>query len=296
MASNAVAAATRERLSAILRSSLVVATSSRPRPGSLWSSAGSPTTSSSAALLSAALPLRAPLLQQRRWWFDPDATKRNHDKPAVTGSSYVFIKAHVPVVLLDNVKGLGKSGQIVHVKRGYARHFLVPKGLAVFGTWENIDAYADPELMEDPAMKARVASQTGRLPFDWVDEIELRFVRWTREDDSAVLVDPISIWDVLEALSTDHELDLLPTNISMPEQGFTRSGHHEVPVRIAFRNPETASGRYTVKINAVSQQSLQDEMAKEEMAKAVADRSRFKIQQRGGAMDFETDSEEEEDE
>ena len=25
-------------------------------------------------------------------------------------------------------------------RRGYARHVLVPKGLAAFGTWENIDA------------------------------------------------------------------------------------------------------------------------------------------------------------
>lgn len=75
---------------------------------------------------------------------------------------------------------VGVKGQIVHVKRlravisgpsaprrGYARHHLVPNGLAAFGTWENIDMHADPGLIEDPTLKARVATQRGQLPFDW---------------------------------------------------------------------------------------------------------------------------------
>ena len=92
----------------------------------------------------------------------------------------------------------------VAARRGYARHRLVPKGLAAFGTWENIDvgcpaqaadeffadvkvtlccifrdfsvqtsdrnlkislrsrrteAYADPQLIEDPTLKVGATQQ-----------------------------------------------------------------------------------------------------------------------------------------
>ena len=36
----------------------------------------------------------------------------------------------VEVMLMDDVKKLGKSGQVVKVAAGYARNFLFPKGLA----------------------------------------------------------------------------------------------------------------------------------------------------------------------
>ena len=36
----------------------------------------------------------------------------------------------VEVLLMDNVKKLGKSGQIVKVAPGYARNYLIPQGLA----------------------------------------------------------------------------------------------------------------------------------------------------------------------
>lgn len=227
-----------------------------------------------------------PQWQQRRSWHDADASRRSGhwDKPAITGTKYIFVRQHVPIVLLRNVRGLGQKGQIVDVKRGYARHQLVPKGLAVFATWENIDSYADPELVEDPAVKARVAAERGRLPFDWVDDVQLQFVRWAREDELQTLLEPVTAWDILQALSADHELDLLPANLDLPEEGLLQVGVHTVPVRISFRSPDAAAGRYTIAVELVAQQSMQDELRREEMAKAVAESIRFQLPQRGGAL------------
>lgn len=227
-----------------------------------------------------------PASVQRRWWFDPDASKKNYDKPAVTGSRHLFIKREVPVVLLQAVRGLGPQGKIVNVKRGYARHFLVPKGLAVFGTWENIDQYADPALVEDPTLKARAATERGRLPFDWVSEIQLRFVRWARDDSLSSLLEPITVWEVLEQLSAEHELDLLPVNVGLPPGGIDAIGKHEVPIRMSFRNPEAAAGSYSVMVEVVSQQSLEEELRREEMQRNVEQSMRFQLPQRGGAATF----------
>jgi len=225
-------------------------------------------------------------VQQQRWYWDHDASRKNFDKPAVTGSKHIFIRAQVPVVLLEPVRGLGPKGKIVNVKRGYARHFLVPKGLAVFGTWENIDEFADPALVDDPLTKAREVVERGRLPFDWVDEIRMRFVRWARDDQPKVLLEPITQWDVLEELSVSHELDLLPGNLTMPEGGIVDVGMHEIAAKIAFRNPEAAAGKYTMFLEVVSQQSLEEDLRRDEMARNVAESIRFQLPERGGAVDF----------
>ena len=38
------------------------------------------------------------------------------------------------VILLQDVKGQGKKGEVVEVNEGYARNFLVKKGLAEIAT------------------------------------------------------------------------------------------------------------------------------------------------------------------
>ncbi|MCX7817437.1 MAG: 50S ribosomal protein L9 [Syntrophales bacterium] len=42
------------------------------------------------------------------------------------------------VILTRDVKGLGKSGEVINVSDGYARNFLFPKGLAREATLENV--------------------------------------------------------------------------------------------------------------------------------------------------------------
>ena len=43
------------------------------------------------------------------------------------------------VILLEDVKSLGKKGQIVEVNTGYARNFVLPKGLGVEATGKNLN-------------------------------------------------------------------------------------------------------------------------------------------------------------
>ena len=42
------------------------------------------------------------------------------------------------VILLDDVRGSGKSGDVVNVSDGYARNMLIPRGLAVEATPQNV--------------------------------------------------------------------------------------------------------------------------------------------------------------
>ena len=43
------------------------------------------------------------------------------------------------VILLDNIKGVGKKDEIINASDGYARNFLFPKKLAVEANTENLE-------------------------------------------------------------------------------------------------------------------------------------------------------------
>src|SRR5690349_12888778 len=45
---------------------------------------------------------------------------------------------HVQVILRQDVDKLGQAGELVRVKPGYARNFLLPRGLAALATGENV--------------------------------------------------------------------------------------------------------------------------------------------------------------
>lgn len=46
-------------------------------------------------------------------------------------------RGQVELLLAENVPALGEQGEIVRVKRGYARNFLIPQGLATIATEAN---------------------------------------------------------------------------------------------------------------------------------------------------------------
>lgn len=87
------------------------------------------------------------------------------------------------VILLKDVENLGKEGDVVEVRRGYARNYLLPKKLAIEATPGNLSQLEairrkrarteEKELAEAESLKARIdglvlefvkkAGETGKL-------------------------------------------------------------------------------------------------------------------------------------
>ncbi len=61
------------------------------------------------------------------------------------------------VVLKQDVKGLGKKGELVNVSDGYARNFLFPKNLAVEANAQNMTELKNREQAE----KYKIATETA---------------------------------------------------------------------------------------------------------------------------------------
>ena len=59
------------------------------------------------------------------------------------------------VILLQDVKGKGKKGQMIEVSDGYARNFMLPKKLAIEATADAINTMR----MNDKATQERIARE-----------------------------------------------------------------------------------------------------------------------------------------
>jgi large subunit ribosomal protein L9 len=74
------------------------------------------------------------------------------------------------VVLVNDLLHVGKQGELVEVKPGYARNYLLPYGLAVIPTAENLRTLEQYKIKVQKAREARVADlkvlaeQLSRLP------------------------------------------------------------------------------------------------------------------------------------
>jgi len=83
----------------------------------------------------------------------------------------------IEVILREDVKSLGRAGELVRVRPGYARNFLLPKGLAYEATEGNkkriaAESKARSSRVEagradadhDRSLRAGVAAAAGRRP------------------------------------------------------------------------------------------------------------------------------------
>ena len=105
-------------------------------------------------------------------------------------------RRHIELLLLRNVEHLGIVGDVVRVRTGYARNYLVPMGLAEVPTEERIaELQADREAAMAQVQARRSARETliGRM-----DEVELTLVRSCNAQ--GVLYGSVTQRDISDAL------------------------------------------------------------------------------------------------
>jgi large subunit ribosomal protein L9 len=130
----------------------------------------------------------------------------------------------VELLLAENVPALGEQGEIVRVKRGYARNYLIPQGLATVATEAN---------------KRMVALHRARQ-----EEVAAKKVAQIRK-----LADEVSKYSVtIEANATDEGHlygSVLAADIS---KSLKSAGFPVEPDHIKLEGPLKELGMYTVKL------------------------------------------------
>ena len=131
------------------------------------------------------------------------------------------------VILLEDVKSLGKKGEIVNVSDGYARNFVLPKKLGVEANAQNQNTLKQQKKREEKEAQEKL-EQAKELAA--VLEQKQIIVAMKKGEGDRVF-GSISAKEIAEAPKTQHGLELDKKKIQM-EEPIRSFGTHEVPIRL----------------------------------------------------------------
>ena len=112
--------------------------------------------------------------------------------------------ANTTILLREDIETLGGRGEIVKVKAGYARNYLLPQGLATLATKGNVKQI---ELERAALLKKAAAEKaTAELQAGQMGDISLEFTR--KAGEHGHLFGSVTSMDIAEALKEKgYEID-----------------------------------------------------------------------------------------
>jgi large subunit ribosomal protein L9 len=142
------------------------------------------------------------------------------------------------IILREDIKTLGKAGELVKVKPGYARNYLLPKGLA----YEATEGNRKRILAESKARAVRAEQEAGeaRALAQQLSGVAVTLKRKAGEGDR--LFGSITAQDLADALAAQgHAVDKRRIELEHP---IKTVGQHNVAIRL--HHDVTAEIRVTV--------------------------------------------------
>lgn len=131
------------------------------------------------------------------------------------------------VILLEDVKSLGKKGEIVEVSNGYAANFILPKKLGVEATSKNLN-----DLKLQNANKDKVAKELLEAAEELKTEIaEMQVIVNMKAGEGGKTFGAISSKEIAKAAMEQFNLDIDKKKIQVKEPIRT-IGTHEVTIKI----------------------------------------------------------------
>ena len=128
------------------------------------------------------------------------------------------------VILTTNIKKLGKIGDLVVVKDGYARNFLFPNGMALRENKKNLEHYEKikDEIKAKEEMKLKEAQ-------DIIDKVKTLKIVFSKEaDEKDQLYGSISKREIINFLK-DKDISIHPDDLEM-KNVIRTLGEHEVKI------------------------------------------------------------------
>ncbi len=175
--------------------------------------------------------------------------------------------AHTTILLREDIDTLGGRGEIVKVKAGYARNYLLPKGLATLATKGNLKQIEQ----EREALLKRAAAErsTAEAQRDQMSNIALSFER--KSGEHGHLFGSVTSMDIAEAMKQKgYEIDRRKI---MLREAIKETGEYTVNVKlhreVVLEVPVTVRAEGGEVEPAGGEKSRRDAKAESEAAQAA---------------------------
>ncbi|MGN0133020.1 MAG: 50S ribosomal protein L9 [Lachnospiraceae bacterium] len=131
------------------------------------------------------------------------------------------------VILLEDVKSLGKKGDIINANDGYARNFILPKKLGIEATPKNLN-----DLKLKKANDDKVAARILQEAKDFAKELEEQtVVVKMKAGEGGKAFGSVSTKEIATAYKEQHQKEIDKKKIVLPE-AIKNFGTYEVKVKL----------------------------------------------------------------
>ena len=133
------------------------------------------------------------------------------------------------VILMQDVKGQGKKGELKEVSEGYARNYLIPRGLAMKATADNLNALA----LKEKAKAAQAAREKAQAEA-YAKQLESCVVKVkARGGENGKLFGAVTSKEVADALKEQYGIELEKNRILL-EEHIKSFGSYELRCKLGY--------------------------------------------------------------
>lgn len=132
------------------------------------------------------------------------------------------------VILMENIENLGKLGDKVTVKAGFARNFLVPGGKAKPATAANLEAFEKQRAeLEKVAAEALSVAQARKDAIEAIGEVTIT----AKVGSEGKLFGSIGTADIADAITTAGSA-IEKREVRLPEGAIRETGEQKIDIHL----------------------------------------------------------------
>ena len=131
------------------------------------------------------------------------------------------------VVLLENIKNLGQIGDVVAVKRGHGRNFLIKYGKALKASKENIVLVNKKKA--ELNQKNLELKKSAKKILDIINRTNYKFSKRAKDNDE--LYGSIKPMEISKAIENAHKIKIKPSQIDLGKK-IEKVGSYEAKINL----------------------------------------------------------------
>ncbi len=132
------------------------------------------------------------------------------------------------IILKQDVQNLGYTDDLVKVKDGYARNYLIPKGFAVLATPANKKMLA--ETLKQRAFKTEKIRKEAEFMAGKIDGLNLRIE--TKASEKGTIFGSVNTIAVANALKEQHNIEIDRKKVILKDEHIKELGNYTAQIQL----------------------------------------------------------------